>query len=357
VEAPVREPLWTYDAGAPLWAGVTAGDGLVYAGSDNGILVALDAAIGEPVWTHPTRGPLRARPTLAEGWLLLHSDDGSLYALDPVTGEERWRTALLDSVRTRMAPGTPGSRYEHYASAPAAAGGRVFVGAADGAVHCLDLGSGDRHWVARTGDAVNMTPAVSGGRVFVGSFDGRVYAFEAETGRELWTHDTGAPVVSSPAVAGSLILIGSRSYDFLALDVETGETAWKRYFWFSWVESSAALGGSIAFVGSSDAQILWALEAASGRRLWKVDIGGSVWGNPCLSGTTVFVGTVGVADYMIDHQAGFMAVDRKEGAVRWRYPLARPTGAKLWGFASSPAVDTERVYVGGLDGRVRAFPQ
>jgi outer membrane protein assembly factor BamB len=123
------------------------------------------------------------------------------------------------------------------------------------------------------------------------------------------------------------------------------------------VESSAALGGSIAFVGSSDAQILWALEAASGRRLWKVDIGGSVWGDPCLSDTTVFVGTVGVADYMIDHRAGFLAVDREEGAVRWQYPLARPKGSKLWGFTSSPAIDTERVYVGGLDGRVRAFPQ
>jgi outer membrane protein assembly factor BamB len=69
----------------------------------------------------------------------------------------------------------------------------------------------------------------------------------------------------------------------------------------------------------------------------------------------VYIGTVGVADYMVAHEARFHAVDLATGEPLWRFEVTRPPEAGTWGFASSPAVGESGVYVGGLDGRVYAF--
>jgi hypothetical protein len=37
--------------------------------------------------------------------------------------------------------------------------------------------------------------------------------------------------------------------------------------------------------------------------------------------------------------------------------VEQPADRETWGFASSPATDGERVFVGGLDGTLYAFPR
>src|SRR5262249_21367085 len=39
---PAPAPVWTFDAGSPLWADVEFADGVVYAAGDDGVLHALD---------------------------------------------------------------------------------------------------------------------------------------------------------------------------------------------------------------------------------------------------------------------------------------------------------------------------
>ncbi|NIP92596.1 MAG: PQQ-binding-like beta-propeller repeat protein, partial [Akkermansiaceae bacterium] len=60
-------------------------------------------------------------------------------------------------------------------------------------------------------------------------------------------------------------------------------------------------------------QRLQALDAATGEPLWAFGTGGSTWATPALSVEGVYVGTVGVADYMVAHEARFHAVDRATG--------------------------------------------
>ena len=49
--APVAKPVWTFEAGAPLWADPAWGGGVVYAGADDGRLHALDARTGKELWS------------------------------------------------------------------------------------------------------------------------------------------------------------------------------------------------------------------------------------------------------------------------------------------------------------------
>jgi outer membrane protein assembly factor BamB len=155
-------------------------------------------------------------------------------------------------------------------------------------------------------------------------------------------------------------VIGSRSYDLAALDSATGKRAWTRYFWFSWVESTASILDGSVYVGSSDAAKIFAFDAGTGRRIWDLDAGGSVWGQPAVT-ARVFAGAVGTVRYLLPHRASALAVDRRTGGPVWRYPVEPPAGAGAefvaYGFAGSPALGEGLAYFGGLDGRVYAFAQ
>ncbi len=355
IAAPPAEPVWTRDLEAPVWAGLEAHDGLVFVGDDSGRLSALEAESGRTLWSVETAGAIRATPSLIDGTLYVNSDDGRLYALDPASGDERWTSSLGDVERIPL--GAEGSRYNHYGSGVAAAGGSLYVGTFAGEIIALDEVTGAERWRFATDDTIAGTPAVVDGRVYFGSFDGRVYAVDASTGAELWRHDTGAPVVSSPAVHRGLVVIGSRSYDLLALSADTGEPVWKYYYWFSWVESSVTIRDGVGYVGSSDGQELLAVDPDTGDPRWTFDTHGSAWSRPAVTDRTVFIGTVGVADYWAAHEGALLAVDRASGEPRWAFPLDRPGEASTWGFAASAALEGGLVFTADLSGRVYAFRQ
>jgi len=356
--APVATPTWTFDAAAPIWADLAFADGVLYAAADDGHLVALAARTGKPLWTFIAGGALRGRPTIAGGEVFVQADDGFLYRLSAATGEQRWRVRLQPAVE-RLPSSKEGSRYDYRASAATLADGRLYVGTDDGHLLALDPADGSRTWSFPANGSVVSTPVVASDRVYFGSFDGHVYALDASSGALLWNHDTGAPVTSTPALHEGRVIIGSRSYDLQALDRESGKALWTRYYWFSWVESSAAILDGVAYIGSSDAAKLSAFDARSGRRLWELDAGGCPWGEPAVTSSRVFIGTVGTQNYLIAHRATVLAVDRKTGLAAWRYPIAAPASPAVaeYGIAASPVLGEGLVFFAGLDGRVLAFGQ
>jgi outer membrane protein assembly factor BamB len=358
IDAPRREPAWTLALGAPIWADVAVRDGVVFAGADDGRLHAVDAGTGRERWTFTAGGAIRARPSFAGSDVVVQADDGVLYRLDGRTGEPRWRLRVGEPVR-RVALDDPASRYENRASAAAVRSGRVYVGTRDGRVLAVDARRGTIVWQFKAADTIVATPVIAHGRVYCGSFDGNVYALDAASGSLVWKHDTGGAVTSAVAVTGRTVLAGSRSYDFDALDAATGKTAWTRYFWFSWVESPAAVFGPAAYVGSSDAGTVSSIDAAAGRAIWSTDVQGSAWGQPAVTGSTVYAGVAGVLHYIAPHRGSIVALDRASGKIRWWYPAAppdpAPKGTAAYGFAGSVAVGKTLVFAGGLDGFLYAF--
>lgn len=349
-------PAWTYPTEAPVFGSPAVLADTVYIGSDDGFLYALESATGRLRWRFETGGAVRARPTADAGSVLVPSDDGRLYCLDAASGKSDWITAIGVSPAPRSGLGTDDYRYDNFASAAVVNGNTVFVGTLDGEVVALDRATGSERWRFSAGDAVTSTPALHGQILLFGSFDHNVYALDARSGKFLWRFDTGAPVVSSPAIAGDVAIVGSRSYDLFGLNTDDGSVRWRFYDWFSWIESSATVVGGTAYIGSSDSGQLRAIGAQDGQLIWSFDTPGSAWATPAVNGDRVFIGSVGVRDYFIDHRPGFFAVDRETGRPVWGYSVEQPQGRMLSGFVSSPAVDGQRVYVGGLDGKVYAFP-
>jgi quinohemoprotein ethanol dehydrogenase len=137
------------------------------------------------------------------------------------------------------------------------------------------------------------TPLVIDGRMYVTSNFGRVYALDAASGHELWTYD--------PTIEGS----------------------WARYPCCDAVNRGVAAFEGRVYVGALDGW-LHALDADTGRLLWKVDtlIGRdehkpyTITGAPLLAGDLVVIGNGG-ADFA--GVRGYVsAYDRTSGALRWR---------------------------------------
>ena len=75
--------------------------GVVYAGSDDGKVYALNATTGQVTWVTTTGSPAVSSPVVEKGVVYVGSDDGKVYALnasvgpDPVGYHDREPSRLL----------------------------------------------------------------------------------------------------------------------------------------------------------------------------------------------------------------------------------------------------------------------
>jgi RNA polymerase sigma factor (sigma-70 family) len=113
------------------------------------------------------------------------------------------------------------------------------------------------------------------------------------------------------------------------------------------IRSSPLVVGTTVYVGSAD-RFLRALDAASGKELWRFETGGSVSSSPCFADGVVYVASRDRYVY---------AVGADNGQLRWRFAMGEDKPFP-WGFEyfiSSPLVVGDRVYVGGGDGCLYAL--
>jgi outer membrane protein assembly factor BamB len=288
VTAATGRQVWMTATGGPVRSTPAVADGVVYATSYDGRLYALDAATGARRWTFRTDGerafeakglhgmqPARqtffdpfdvflSSPAVVGGVVYFGSGDGRVYAVDTASGRERWRVQTGDVVH----------------ASPAVVGGLVYVGSWDGDLYALDARTGQERWRFRGGrdDVIHnqvgfqSSPAVADGVVYVGCRDSKLYALDAATGRERWRYDNeGSWVVGSPAVAdGRVYFATSDSRRFHVVDAATGKdlvNETSRAYMFS----SPAVAGDVVLVGVLNGT-LEARDVATGAILWSYDV-------------------------------------------------------------------------------------
>jgi len=98
---------------------------------------------------------------VANGVVYVGSYDHNIYALDALTGAKLWSYATGNSIY----------------SSPAVANGVVYVGSLDGNLYALNAVTGKMLWSYVTGDRVWSSPTVVNGAAYVGSDDGNIHAF------------------------------------------------------------------------------------------------------------------------------------------------------------------------------------
>src|SRR4051794_28718378 len=87
---PTLKPAWAFRTGGRIYGAPAVADGLVYAGSDDGNVYAVDAATGAQRWAFRTGGAIWSTPALSGKLVIFGSADDSVYAPDAATGRQRW---------------------------------------------------------------------------------------------------------------------------------------------------------------------------------------------------------------------------------------------------------------------------
>jgi outer membrane protein assembly factor BamB len=241
LDAKTGTRLWNYPPVARVICSPAVANGMVYFNNsedDSGDSVfAVDARTGKLIWSSVVESSFSS-PAVADGIVYVGSDDLNVYALDAFTGVKLWSYTTGDVVR----------------SSPAVANGVVYVGSFDHNVYALNATTGAKLWSYATGDWVWSSPAVANGVVYVGSYDHNIYALDAFTGAKIWSSATGNDIYSSPAVANGVVYVGSLDGNLYALNAVTGEKLWS-YVTGDRVWSSPTVVNGVVYAGSDDGNI------------------------------------------------------------------------------------------------------
>lgn len=190
---------WTYNAGDRVVASPAVVGDVVYAGSDNGNIFALNSTSGALLWTYTTGGPVRSSPAvLADGSVIAGSYDGAVYHVSAAG-------ALLGKVQTGMSVYAPVS----------VANGTAFVGSMDKHLYAITIDGFSVKWRVQATNVVNSGTAVSadGSTAYFMDYSGIVHAASVADGSVVWTASTGSngaggssPVLVRPAGRHALVL-------------------------------------------------------------------------------------------------------------------------------------------------------
>ena len=270
---PTDNVIWTYQTLGSVTSSPAVVDGVVYVGSSDRSVYALNADDGTKLWSAYTNGEVTSSPAVVDGVVYVGSNDWQVYAFDATTGTKLWSAYTNGEVT----------------SSPAVVGGVVYVGSNDWQVYAFNATTGTKLWSAYTNGEVTSSPAVVGGVVYIGSKDRQVYAFNATTGTKLWSAYTNGEVTSSPAVVDGVVYVGSKDRQVYAFDATTGTKLWSAYT-NGEVTSSPAVVGGVVYIGSKDRQV-YAFDATTGTKLWSTYTNGGVTSSPAVVDGALYVGS------------------------------------------------------------------
>jgi outer membrane protein assembly factor BamB len=163
--------------------------GNAYASLNDTNLCAINCVSGTTRWVFPTGGHIFSTPSLSEGGLVFFgSGDGTLYALQASSGQVAWRAT---NVVTQAAP-------------VVGPGGLLYVTTMDGSLVALDTGTGEKRWEyvpsSYDTDAYGSPTVGTDGTIYYGALMGRLYAVDGTTGTNLWTFDAEDVISCSPVI-------------------------------------------------------------------------------------------------------------------------------------------------------------
>jgi len=292
---------------------------------------------------------IHSSPTVVDGVVYFGSQDWTLYAVDADTGTKLWEFRANSFVD----------------SSPAVVDGIIYFGSNDGNFYALNAETGVKLWSFRTGKANQSSPAVAGGMVFFGCDNSKFYALDAKTGEELWEYKADSPILSSPAVVSGIVYFTTVNEYVYALQASNGR--FRLQAMISGTSSSPAVKDSVVYFNSGGS--LFAIDGKARNWPGEYDLRG-FWIQfyafrlapipPPMSGYIWNVPRLGMQNSssspLVSDDTIYTALDR------YLYAIDIETHEKLWempfaagdDLRSSPALGNDILYIGSEDGLLYA---
>jgi outer membrane protein assembly factor BamB len=289
-------------------------------------------------WEFKTKNAIEGTPVIVDGIVYAGSADKFLYAIDLKTGQEKWKTKL--GIIT---------------SSPGVSGDRVYTGDADGKFYCLNRTSGMIIWSFETDGQITAAPnftgdliliasqdsvlycldkegkkvwdfriegpiyggvAIADGKTFLAGCDSMLHVLDVKTGKELGNVDLRGQTGCSAAVLGNNLYVGTMSNQVLSINLKKLKIEWefeapkrKQPFY-----ASATVTDDLVVIGSRDNKV-WGIDRKTGLRKWDFLTDHKVDGSAVVVGERVFVGSFDHKLYVLDLKGNKLAEYELDGAI------------------------------------------
>ncbi|MGB1926199.1 MAG: PQQ-binding-like beta-propeller repeat protein, partial [Rubripirellula sp.] len=224
--------VWETDGGAGM-SGMAVAEGLavtLWNREGQQFLGALDTETGKARWVTAVaplyrntmgNGP-RATPTIVDGMIYAHTGEGILVAVDSMTGEISWRVNTVQENQTQPAE-------YGMASSPLVWEDRVILhtGGRTSAVCAYDSNTGEKIWEAGAGSAGYSSPTlqrIDGAEQIVSFVASGLIGIDPHAGRVLWSFPFETPYdcnTATPVVNGNSVFISAgENHGCVLLDIQ-----------------------------------------------------------------------------------------------------------------------------------------
>ena len=240
---------WKVNAAEPVLGAVTIHEGIAYVGASDKTFRAIDIQTGKVVWSYDqVKGYIETKPLIADNKVIFSAWDNTLYALDKTTGKEIWKwTGGL----TRM----------HFSPAavwPVASNGKVFIADPQRAMTAIDLQNGETIWrTFRSQVRETIGLSEDGERVYSKTMNDSIvcYSTLTNTPEQVWASNVGFGYEHAPSMPQEKdgVMYGSTKEGLLfALEAKTGKIIWKHKIGNSLINTVVPLNGrEVLFTATS----------------------------------------------------------------------------------------------------------
>ncbi|MBL4821328.1 MAG: outer membrane protein assembly factor BamB [Gammaproteobacteria bacterium] len=198
----------------------------IYAASENGNVLAINAESGDVIWRNRTRETITGGVGVGNGLVMFGTEDAEVFVLDQSDGSLLWQTGVSSEVL----------------SAPQTNGDVVVLQTVDDKLIALDAESGEQRWIYET-TLPTLTlrgtskPIFSNGVVIAGFSNGTLVAVSADDGIWRWEERVAVPqgrydiervidVDGDLLVENNVVLASSYQGNLMGFDIQTGRIVW-----------------------------------------------------------------------------------------------------------------------------------
>jgi len=303
------------------WAGTAVRDGIIYVGTGDGRVVAINSSTENIEWAYSIIVTAQSSGLSCGETLVPAAVYGTPVGDEDIVyvGTYSGQVLALNMLARSQNLTFPQQRYGEWqwprdsgqSGAVVAdlllSGDAIYVSSSNGRVYSLDKEFGDLNWASRILDERHTklwtSPVIQGNSLYASTYDGHIYALSSETGDLLdWSFESEAGFASSPVIYEDTIFLGSFDRYLYAVNVSRNEAMWKfpkeepadKWFW-----ASPVISEGVVYAGCLDGTV-YAIEAKTGEELGKFATGDPIVSSPVLTDNLLIVvnesGTICVFD-------------------------------------------------------------
>jgi len=211
---------WVVQTGVGIYCSPAVEKDKVFVGDDLGCLTAYALKNGKKLWSFASGKRIVGTPAVSEGIVVFGSADRNIYGLNATEGSLRWKVEAAEPVL--------GAVTIHE--------GIAYVGASDKTFRAIDIQTGKVVWsYDQVKGYIETKPLVVDDKVIFSAWDNTLYALEKATGKEVWKWTGGltrmhfSPAAVWPVASNGKVFIADPQRAMTAVNLQNGETVWRTF--------------------------------------------------------------------------------------------------------------------------------